>query len=363
MKKDLVRIQRAIAEVNNPYPQDSFLLNYRDFLKHRHSLPFYQFNPVVLENLLDLCISLWNSNERISRLSLLENIRRYSRDDESRSLYPFANKKLAALPLPVKKKLFLLFRNCFDESTKLTELQLPETRKICNAILLNIDLEDEEEKWLCSNYSRSPIILNRILRYPKKSKIITDWAKRHYHDDHLRNRRAELLSWILDEEPSYSLNTKTLLEDFNYSNEQDRNAIQEVKETFELNRLLADRLGNNGVSDRIFDIPGIDLDPESALEPKPLKLTKRFYMVPTKFSNDYFENFPDLEKLEVHFQENLETFLRVTMMWGIGYSRLSEEQKSNLLIKYYSKEIENTFFRICSRYKLAGPLEWLLKNI
>ncbi len=362
VKKKLVRIQRAIAEINNPYPQDSFIINYKDFLKHRGSLPFYKFNPNIFENLLDLSLSSWHTTERISRLSLLENIRRYSRDEESRSAYLNSNRKLSSLQLGVKKKLFLLFRNCFEEAQVLTEKQLPEARKICNSLLLNIDLEEVEEKWLVTNYTLSPLILNRLLRYPKRSKIITAWGKEHYHDDNLRNRRAELLSWFLDEEPSYSLDPMTLLEDFNYFNEQDKNAVLEVKETFELNRLLAEQLGKNEVSDRIFDIPGIDLDQESDLELKSLKLSKRFYNVPTLFSEDYFENFPDFDKLENHFNQNLDTFLRVTMMWGIGYSRLNKEQKSDLLIRYYSQEAEITFFRICQRCKLLGPLEWLKKN-
>ncbi len=362
MKKKIVRIQRTIAEINNPYPLDSFIITYRDFLKNRDFLPFYKFNPNVFENLLNLSLSSWLTTERISRLSLLENIRRYSRDEESRSAYLNANRKLTSLPPGIKKKLFLIFKNCFEEAGVLTEKQLPEARKICNSLLLNIKLEEAEEKWLCTNYSRSPLILNRVLRYPKQSQIITAWAKEHYHNNDLRNRRAELLSWILDEDPSYTLNPQTLIEDFNYFNDLDRQAVQEVKETFELNRLLADRLGNNEVSDRIFDIPGINLDPESDLELKSLKLSKRFYQVPTKFSNDYFENFPDLDKLEVHFHQNIDTFLRVTMMWGIGYSRLTGEQKSELLIRFYSEEAENTFFRICQRCKLVGPLEWLKKN-
>ncbi len=362
VKKKLKRIQRAIAEIDNPYPQDSFIINYKDFLKHRESLPFYKFNPNVFENLLDLSLSSWHTTERISRLSLLENIRRYSRDEESRSAYLNANRKLTSLPPGVKKKLFLLFKNCFEEARVLTEKQLPEARKISNSLLLNIDLEETEERWLVTNYTLSPQILNRLLRYPKRSKIITAWVKEHYHDDKLRNRRAELSSWILDEDPSYNLNPQTLIEDFNYFNDLDRQAVQEVKETFELNRLLARQLGKNEVSDRIFDIPGIDLDPESDLELKSLKLSKRFYNVPTIFSEDYFETFPDFDKLEAHFHQNLDTFLRVTMMWGIGYSRLTGEQKSELLIRYYSEEAENTFFRICQRCKLVGPLEWLKKN-
>jgi hypothetical protein len=362
VKKKLVRIHRAIAEINNPYPPDSSIINYRDFLKHRESLPFYKFNPNVFENLLDLSLSSWHTTERISRLSLLENIRRYSRDEESRSAYLNSNRKLTSLPPGVKKKLFLLFKNCFEEARVLTEKQLPEAGKICNSLLLNIALDEDEEKWLCTNYTLSPLILNRLLRYPKRSKIISSWVKEHYHDDTLRSRRAELLSWILDEEPEYSLNEKTLLDDFNYFNEQDRKAVQEVKETFELNRLLAEQLGNNEISDRIFDIPGIDLNPESDLNLKSLELSKRFYNVPTKFSDDYCENFPDLDKLDVHFHQNLDTFLRVTMMWGIGYSRLNDEQKSALLMIYYSEEAENTFFRICQRCKLVDPLEWLKKN-
>ncbi len=362
MGKRSMKIQKAIYEIENPYPPDSFILNYQDFLNYRDSLPHFQYNPYVLENLLDLSLSSWHTTERISRLSILENIRRYTRDEESRTAYVASNKKLAGLKLMTKKKVFKIFKNCFEEAQLLTDKQLPEARKICNSLLLNIDLEETEEKWLCTNYLKSHLILNRILRYPKRSKIISNWVKEHYHDDNLRSRRAELLSWVLDEEPEYSLNQKTLLEDFNYFNEQDRKAVQEVKETFKLNRLLAEQLGKNEVSDRIFDIPGIDLDPESDLELKPLELSKRFYNVPTIFSEDYCENFPDLDRLKVHFHQNLDIFLRVTMMWGIGYSRLNDKQKSALLMLYYSEESEITFFRICRRCKLVGPLEWLKKS-
>lgn len=71
---------------------------------------------------------------------------------------------------------------------------------------------------------------------------------------------------------------------------------------------------------------------------------------------------PDFDKSGTPLNQNLDIFLRVTMMWGIGYSRLNDEQKSALLMIYYSEESENTFFRICERCKLVGPLEWLKKN-
>lgn len=358
MPNKLTKIQIAIDQIRNPAPPESFINSYKDFLKVRDSLPYYRFGEKVLNSLLDLSLETWDTSERISRISLLQSIRRYS-DDSTRGLYSESNKKLRSLKQPVKKKLFKVFKNCFEDGHRLTEKQLPEAQKICNTLLLNIELEVKEEQWLCDNHHRSIIILNRLLRYPKQSKIITSWVKDNFHRDNLRNRRAELISWILDEEPDYNLDFKILVDDFNYFNRKDKEALDRVKESIALHQMLSERLGDQTESDRIFDIPGIDLDPDSELNIQPLELSKRFYRVPTKYSPEHYENIPEFKKMEKHFVENIVTFHKVTMMWATSYSRLSIAKKSNLMIKYYTPEAENTFFRICHRSKLIKPLEWL----
>lgn len=359
MKKKNGKIQKKIDQIINPYPEDTLIINYSDFLEHRDSLPHFQFNLNVLDRLLELCLVLWDSKERISRISLLEGIKRFCNSKEPRSVYLESNKKIAGSIPEIRKKVFLVFKKCFDSPEVLTEKQLPEAKKICNALLLNVSLEKEEEQWMCSNFNKSNMILNRILRYPKKSEVITAWVKEQYHNDKLRNRRAELLSWMMDDQPNFILEKQTLIDDFNYFNDRDREAIQEVKQNFELNQLLSNQIGNKTIDNKIFDIPGFETDSDSELESKPLKLSKRFYNVPTNYSSDYFENFPDFEELDTVFRNNLDIYHKVTMMWGIGYSRLNKKKKSILLIKNYCTEAEPTFFRICQRCKLIEPLEWL----
>ncbi|KAA6322621.1 hypothetical protein EZS27_027858 [termite gut metagenome] len=39
-----------------------------------------------------------------------------------------------------------------------------------------MSLTEDGEDWLCKNVDKSASVLNRILRYPAKSKIISQWA-------------------------------------------------------------------------------------------------------------------------------------------------------------------------------------------
>lgn len=355
MKKHISKIEKSIALINNPIAPDNFITSYSDFLLHRESLPFYQFNPYVLENLLDITLEKWQGTERISRMSLLVRIKRYANQDSYRTYYNESNQLLATTALKIRKKLFVLFRFTFEETTYLSKKQVPEAQKLANSLLLNVPLAEKEEEWLCVNYSKSPIILNRLLRYPAKSKIISAWAEKNFHTDALRSRRAELLSWLLDQNPKYQLDDEILWEDYQYSNSLDEKFVEQIKERHLLDELLENQLGNGNGTSNFFDTSGNEDDPVL----KYPVLSKRFYQVPMRFSEYYMEKLPDFIELQHYFIENFDTFMRVTMMWAIGYSRLNKEEKSRLLIRQHDSKSENTFFKLCEKYKLSEPLEWL----
>lgn len=357
MIKKNTKIEKLIARIKNPKAPDNFIITYSDFLLHRESLPYYQFNPNVLENLLDITLKKWRSTKRISRMSLLENIKRYTADN-GRPYYNQSNKALAATEIRIRRKLFIIFRHTFEETSFLSSRQVLEAQKIANGLLINVALGEMEEEWLCANYKLSEIILNRLLRYPAKSKIISAWAEKNFQTDSLRNRRAELLSWLLDENPKYQLNQKILWEDYQYFNSVDQKAIQDIKEKAAISRLLKGRW-QDGEDSSIYDISEIEIEPGSNLAQKDLVLSKRFYRVPIRFSEYYLRSFPDFKELHHYFIVNFGTFLSVTKMWAIGYSRLNKEEKSSLLIGQYSTQSENTFFKICEKCKLTEPLEWL----
>src|SRR5690606_9307213 len=132
-----------------------------------------------------------------------------------------------SLPLDVSQQLFELFRKSFEEANVLRENQIEEIRSSCNYLLKGIILGEREEKWLCENVEKSEMILNRVLRYPAASETISRWAEENYNNNTYRQRRAELVSWRIDENPAFEVSKQTLLEDFEYFNQLDLASIEQ----------------------------------------------------------------------------------------------------------------------------------------
>jgi hypothetical protein len=166
--------------LEKPYPKGDLILSYSDFLKVRDYLSYYQFNPDIFDNLINLANDIWNTEKRISRLSLLQKIKQYLHHDTTRDYYSRNTKPNFQLNVETRKLLFNLFRKTFEEKNYISHKQLDEARKICNNVLINLELTPIEEEWLCSNIFVSELILNRVLRYPIKSEVISNWAKSNF---------------------------------------------------------------------------------------------------------------------------------------------------------------------------------------
>jgi hypothetical protein len=358
-----IELQRAIIELEKPYPKDDLILSYSDFLKVRDYLNYYQFNPIVFDNLLNLVNDKWKSEKRINRLSLLQKTKQYflitqqdiTRDDYSRNIKPNFQ-----LKVETRKLLFNLFRKTFEERNYISHKQLDEARKICNNVLINLELTPIEEEWLCSNILVSELILNRVLRYPIKSEVISNWAKSNFQNNILRSRRAELLSWIIDQEPTFEIDQQTLINDFEYLNQSDLQAIKNYDDEITANKIIEQELGeylpkktHYGFFDDTYHEERVDLSvPE-------LKLIKRPYSIPIDTSKEYPVSIPNFEALKQDFYTNLPTHQKVTMIWAIGYSRLDNELKFSLLKKYYSNETYYSMYRVCKRTKNIKLLKWI----
>ncbi len=87
-------------------------------------------------------------------------------------------------------------------------------------------------------------------------------------------------------------------------------------------------------------------------------MTKRFYKVPLDTSGDYPVDVPDFEKLRDEFYDNLDRTQKITMIWAIGYSRLSNKQKSKLLRKYSREENNYSLVKVCRRFNPKYALAW-----
>lgn len=358
-----LELQRTIAEIENPYPKDDLILSYADFLKVRDYLYYYQFNPTVFDNLLNLANNKWNTEERISRLSLLQKIKQYILQNTTNYFYNRVVKPNVELKVETRKLLFNLFRKTFEEKDYISRKQLDEARKICNNVLINLELTPTEEEWLCSNILVSELILNRVLRYPVKSEVISNWAKSNYQNDNLIIRRAELLSWIIDQEPTFEIDQQTLIDDFEYLNKSDLQAIQNYDDEIPANKIMKRELGDYLPKKTSFDL--FDDTPQEIefdLSVPELKLSQRPYSVAIDTSKEYPVYIPNFKKLREEFYADLPTHHSRTMIWAIGYSRLDNEHKFSLLKKYYSNETYSSIYKVCKRTKNVELLKWVLEQ-
>ncbi len=139
MKQRTVAIERAIIEINKPYPQDNIIICYQDFLKVRDYIHYYKFNPKVLQSLLDLTCELWESNLRISRVSLIATIKRHGffKDDYRGRNNP------NNIDLNARRKVFLLFQYYFEKQQYLSETQIEK-----QTIIDDFESQIEHDKYM-----------------------------------------------------------------------------------------------------------------------------------------------------------------------------------------------------------------------
>jgi len=369
-------VLKEILNLEKEYPKDDLISNYADFLKVRDYLHCYQFNPIVFTRLIELADEAWFSTKRVNRLSLLATIKKYLVSVEMKQdglqKPTFAYKK-HPLTVEIGKLVFKLFKNTFEAPQKIGFKQLDDARAICNRIIINIPLTATEEEWLCTNVSKSAIILNRVLRYPIKSAIISKWAKDNFENDNYRHRRAELLSWVIDENPNFKIDPPLLIEDFEYMNRRDRQAIQDYKDEMEANKVIGAELDEffpkvKRYPDLFDDEDGLgfNIEEDADLRDPELNLVRRFYSVPTKSLDK--ENFlspliPDFNEMNGQFYKEQFTLYNITMIWGIGYSRLNNELKTELLKSYYSNATHRSIMKVAKRDRNISLMKFVLEII
>lgn len=347
-------LQRTIHEMENLAPQDDLILNYGDFLKARDFVYYQKFNPVVFENLLDLTLQYWNSDKRINRYSLVQTIKKYAHKPGN---------KINSLSPAVRSKMFEILKKSLFEYQVISENQLDRVRKTCNRILINVALSPDEEHWLCENIGHSDFLLNRVLRYPVKSEIISNWAIHNFYNDNFRGRRAELASWIIDNDPNYEIDLNTLKEDFECLNQSDLKAIQTYDD--ELYAKLITDIEFEDYLPKKYPMKFINYDgylPPELVDPSApvLKLSRRFYKTPIDNSKIYPVPIPNFDELRKEFNANINSIQKVTMIWAIGYSRINNQTKIKLLKKYCSAETYYSLYKVGKKLKLVSLLKWLL---
>jgi len=339
---------RALAEVENQDPKDDLIVDYRDFLKHRQFLHYYQFNPAVFTSLLSLTVKLWTTKKRISRLSLVTALKRYGYTKD------ILNKKrifeLKNVPKTVANDLFELFKFSHDHTNyyKLSPIQYKEITNGTNSLLIGQKLNDTSLQWLCTHYELHPNVLNRILRYPFKSSFISAWVRRHYHDDKLVSRRAELASWMIDEDSEFKVTRQRIIKDFEIMIKEDEDELHQFKFDYDVSQALNAELSNDSLfEESIIDAPKYDMPHRPY----------NFVIDTNKKHGLYGPILPDLNETKKHFLTFAYRTVTVTNLWSVAYSRLSKAQKSKRLLKDCTTENIWSLIKICKKYKLLEPLK------
>lgn len=361
-KNKKTQLQRAILEIEKAYPKDDLISSYADFLKVRDYLAYYQFNPNVFHSLIQLANESWNTEKRISRLMLLKRLKEYLQQVITRDYYDRGVKPHFDLKPETRKLIFELFKKTFEEPHFIGERQLEEARKLCNSILMNLALTPIEEEWLASHYHWSELILNRVLRYPVQSDVISNWVKINFKKDPLRSRRAELASWIIDQDASFEIKQDILIEDFEYLNQCDLEVIQQYNAQFENQSLPKrdltrfQRRKNYYPEEDIFD------SGNTYYRKAELHFIQRSYKVRRDISDQYPVTYPNFERMRKEFDTNLSTHHKLTMIWAIAYSRIDNSVKCSLMKKYYCNETFKSMFKVSKKNKNAELLKWMLQQ-
>lgn len=351
-------IQKAIVKIEKPWPLDDKIRSYQDFLRHRDLIVYHQFNPVVFEQILDLALLNWASTTKVSRHSLVMTIRRYMSEQEVdvNNLIP-----------SIKDKLFDLFVLTLTHSDRVPNGQRAEVEKWAAQLIFGMQLETQQLRRICDFALHHPKALNRVLRYPVKSEIISKWIMNNFDHPTLKLRRAETVGWALDLDSSFEVDSKTIRADFDYMNEMDREAVSNVVMSDVVHQLFKtdwpmDFPIENNIPVEPYEIEKKKLPPFAFGKDK-VELIKRFYPIKTVYDKAADNWVPDFEALEDYFQQNQESLRKITMVWGISYSRLGKKQKSQLLRKYYGPETHYSIVRVATKHNLLDLLKWISRQL
>lgn len=354
-KQDLLK---AIVKIEKPWPQDDKIGSYQDFLRHRDLIIYHQFNPVVLAQILDLALLNWSSTTKVSRHSLVMTIRRYVSELE------FDVNRLSP---SIKIKLFDLFTLTLTQLDRVPKGQREDVEKWAAQLILGVHFESPQLRELCDFALHHPKALNRILRYPAKSEIISAWAFENFDHPVLKLRRAEAVGWLLDVNPAFEVNEITIRADFDHMNEMDREAVSNVVMSDVVHQLFKTDWPPDFPIDNEIPVEPYEVEkkklPPFAFGKDKVELIKRFYPVKTVYDKAADNWVPDFEALEEYYQQNQETLRKVTMVWGIAYSRIDKKRKSQLLRKYYCPETHYSIFRVATKHKLLDLLKWMSKQL
>lgn len=163
------------------FPLD-LIHNYKSILAYKEYLKVSKPDMQLLNILLDITLDKIRKQQRFQKLIVIKLILNHSKHKEIDRL--------------TKEKIFRLYQG----------LIFTENDEVCwklSNLLKNSELEPTQVEWLIDNYELSDHLLNRILRYPVKNKMISQWAKTAINKEEMAHRKSEIIGCILNYWPAY----------------------------------------------------------------------------------------------------------------------------------------------------------------
>lgn len=154
----------------------------KDIYERRSLLKQLLLEEYPINYLLDIIIKAVNQGTRFRTLDCLKVVRAVLRNNT------FGTK----LDAQTVDKLFYLYKTFIGHRNG-------EIRACANMLVWSQCLEDEHISWLISHWHSSEHSLNRLLRYPQRHPLITQWATEIYKQGHLQDRTSEIIALLIEE--------------------------------------------------------------------------------------------------------------------------------------------------------------------
>lgn len=159
-----------------------YIRDTRDIYEHRAVLKQLLLDNNVINYLLDILIKAIEGGTRFRTLDCLRVIKAILRNN-------LLGHKLDSQTVG---NLFYLYKTFIFHNNE-------EVKMCANSLIRFQQLDDKSVRWLISHWDKSGHSLNRLLRYPEKHPLISEWAKDIYQQGQLMERQSEVIALLIDE--------------------------------------------------------------------------------------------------------------------------------------------------------------------
>jgi hypothetical protein len=221
MKINIIEFLLLPEEYLPQYVKDT-----KDMYEYRHILKQLLPDDYALNYLLDILLTAVTSGIRFRTLDCLKVVQAILKNNA------FGQE----LNGRTVSKLFFLFKTFVFHKNQ-------EIRACANLLIRFQRLDNKNVSWLVENWDKSEHILNRLLRYPEKHPLITEWAANAYRQGRLKDRQAEAIALLIDEDipPFVNDDDSVIVWAIYYSRNSDEVKGKLLKERFSLGNLASIR--------------------------------------------------------------------------------------------------------------------------